>query len=213
MRAVDQISRIAEERNQRHQQAFQEMTNRLQTLRGELDAARHEMELDPLTRLYNRKAFDEQLARVCELHRLSGQPACLLMLDVDHFKTVNDSFGHPVGDLVLKQLAACCLYTFPRKSDFVARYGGEEFAIILQETSLKTAISLSERLLKGIRSLGVAHDQNILNITASIGLAAFDPHASASQWLRAADDALYRAKRSGRDRLEFEPAEPPLAPE
>ena len=207
MRAVDQISRIAEERNQRHQQAFQEMTSRLQTLRGELDAARHEMELDPLTRLYNRKAFDEQLARVCQLHQLSGQPTCLIMLDVDHFKTVNDSFGHPVGDLVLKQLAGCCLYAFPRKSDFVARYGGEEFAIILQETPLKTALSLGERLLKAIRSLGIVHDQNILNITASIGLAEFDPRASASQWLRAADDALYRAKRGGRDRLEYQPVE------
>ncbi|MBK8750280.1 MAG: diguanylate cyclase [Candidatus Competibacteraceae bacterium] len=213
MRAVNLISRIAEERNQRHQQAFQEMTTRLQTLRGELDAARHEMELDPLTRLYNRKAFDEQLARVCELHRLSGQPACLLMLDVDHFKAVNDSFGHPVGDLVLKQLSGCCLYTFPRKSDFVARYGGEEFAIILQETPLKTALALGERLLKAIRSLRITHDQTILSITASIGLAEFDPRTSTSQWLREADDALYRAKRSGRDRLECQPVAFPLAQE
>lgn len=213
MRAVNLISRIAEDRNRRHQQAFQEMTTRLQNLRGELDAARHEMELDPLTRLYNRKAFDEQLARVCELHKLSGQPTCLLMLDVDHFKTVNDSFGHPVGDLALKQLADCCLHAFPRKSDFVARYGGEEFAIILQETPLKTALSLGERLLKAIRSLRITHDQNILNITASIGLAEFDPRASASQWLRRADDALYQAKRGGRDRLECQPIESPLAQE
>lgn len=202
MDATQMISEIAQERNQRHQQAFQELTNRLQALRSELNAARHEMELDPLTRLYNRRAFDEQLSRVCELHRLSGQPACLLMLDVDHFKAVNDRFGHPVGDLVLKQLASCCLYTFPRKSDFVARYGGEEFAIIVQETSLQTAASLGERLLQVMRSLSIAHDQGVLSVTISIGLAEFDPRASASQWLYSADEALYRAKRDGRDRLE-----------
>ncbi len=205
MDATHLISQIAQERNQRHQQAFQDLTNRLQDLRSELNAARHEMELDPLTRLYNRRAFDEQLNRVCELHRLSGQPACLLMLDVDHFKAVNDQFGHPVGDLVLKQLASCCLYTFPRKSDFVARYGGEEFAILLQETPLPTAITLGERLLKVMRSLRIAHDQGALSITISIGLAAFDARTSASQWLYSADDALYRAKRDGRDRLEYQP--------
>lgn len=212
MDAIHTISHIAQERNQRHRQAFQDLTNRLQTLRSELSAARHEMELDPLTRLYNRRAFDEHLSRVCELHKLSGQPACLLMLDVDHFKAVNDNFGHPVGDIVLKQLASCCLYTFPRKSDFVARYGGEEFAVILQETPLQTAVSLSERLLKVMRSLRITHDHGTLSVTISIGLAEFDPRASADQWLYSADDALYRAKRDGRDRLEcqFVEQQPPM---
>lgn len=213
MDATQMISHIAQERNQRHRLAFQDLTNRLQALRSELSAARHEMELDPLTRLYNRRAFDEQLNRVCELHRLSGQPACLLMLDVDHFKAVNDNFGHPVGDTVLKQLASCCLYTFPRKSDFVARYGGEEFAIILQETPVPTAVALSERLLKAMRSLRIAHDQGTLSVTISIGLAEFDPRISADQWLYNADDALYQAKRDGRDRLECRFGEPSPAPD
>ncbi len=202
MRAVNLISRIAEERNQRHQTLFQELTGKLQTLRGELDEARREMELDPLTRLYNRKAFDEHLERIFELSMLSGQTACLLMLDVDHFKDINDRFGHPVGDLVLKRLADCCLHAFPRKADFVARYGGEEFVIILQETPLRTATALGERLLRAIRELRVEHDQETVSFTASIGLAELDPHASPGQWLREADSALYQAKRAGRNRLE-----------
>lgn len=206
-RAIDLISRIAEERNQRHQNLFQELTGKLQTLRGELDEARREMELDPLTRLYNRKAFDAHLEGVFELSLLSGQPACLLMLDIDHFKDVNDRFGHPVGDLALKQLADCCLHAFPRKADFVARYGGEEFIILLQETPLRTAITLGKRLLRAIRELRVAHDRGDLSLTASIGLAELDPRTSPGQWLREADSALYQAKRAGRDRIECWTAE------
>ncbi len=206
MQAINVISEIAEERNQRHRHMFEDMTARLQTLRGELNAARHEMELDSLTRLFNRKAFNEQLSRVFELSKLSGQSACLLMLDADHFKDVNDQFGHPVGDLVLKQLADCCLYTFPRKTDFVARYGGEEFVVVLQETPQKTALALAERLLQGIRALRIAHDQGVLSITVSIGVADIGEYASASAWLQAADDALYQAKRNGRNRVECRPA-------
>jgi diguanylate cyclase len=206
MRAIHLIGRIAEERNQRHQTLFQELTGKLQTLRGELDEARREMELDPLTRLYNRKAFDEHLERVFELGMLSGQPACLLMLDVDHFKDINDRFGHPVGDLVLKRLADCCLHAFPRKDDFVARYGGEEFIIVLRETPLRTAVKLGERLLRAIRELRVKNDQVTLSFTASIGVAELDPHASPGQWLREADSALYQAKRTGRDRIECQTA-------
>ncbi len=204
MRALNLISRIAEERQRRHQNLFQELTGKLQTLRGELDEARREMELDSLTRLYNRKAFDEHLERVFELSMLSGQPACLLMLDVDHFKAINDRFGHPIGDLVLKRLADCCLHAFPRKDDFVARYGGEEFIVVLRETPLRTAIKLGERLLRTIRELSVEHDQGILNFTVSIGLAELDPRASPNQWLREADSALYQAKRAGRDRIEYQ---------
>jgi len=202
-RAIDLISRIAEERNLRHQNLFQELTAKLQTLRGELDEARREMELDPLTRLYNRKAFDEHLERVFELSILSGQPACLLMLDVDHFKDINDRFGHPVGDLVLRRLADRCQQAFPRKDDFVARYGGEEFIIVLRETPLRTAVVLGERLLRAIRDLRVESERGTLGFTVSIGLAELDPHASSGQWLRGADNALYQAKREGRDRIEY----------
>ncbi|AFL72756.1 GGDEF domain-containing protein [Thiocystis violascens] len=199
--AIDLITHITQEREQRHQIMLHHLTARLQTLRGELDAAQREMELDSMTRLYNRKAFDTQLDRVFELSKLSGQPACLMMVDADFFKTINDRFGHPVGDLVLRRLANCCAEAFPRKTDFVARYGGEEFAVVLQDTSLKTAIQLGERLLDAVRAMTIEHESGVIRITISIGLAEIDPHASAGQWLRATDSALYRAKSNGRDQL------------
>ncbi|MBK1718149.1 sensor domain-containing diguanylate cyclase [Thiocystis violacea] len=201
MQAIDLISGIARERSQRHQGLLSDLTNKLQTLRGELDAAQREMELDPLTRLFNRKALDIQLERVFELCKLSGQPACLMMIDADHFKNVNDQHGHPVGDLVLKRLADCCVQGFPRKTDFVARYGGEEFAIVLQDTHSNTGLLLGQRLLEAVREMRIEHEGGTLGITVSIGMAEIEPHASSGQWLRASDSALYEAKKAGRDRI------------
>ncbi|MGQ9830222.1 MAG: diguanylate cyclase [Thermochromatium sp.] len=201
MNAIDLITEIARERSRRNQGLLQDLTSKLQSLRGELDAAQREMEMDGLTRLYNRKAFDRQLERVFELCKLSGQPACLLMIDADHFKHINDTYGHPAGDTVIKRLANCCTKAFPRKSDFVARYGGEEFAAILQDTSLKSAFPLAQRLLDSVRIMRIEHEDLELEITVSIGIAELGTLSSPEQWLKAADDALYAAKKGGRDRI------------
>lgn len=203
LQAIALIGRIAEERNNRQNNLLEEMGSKLKLMRDELSDARHEMELDPLTRLYNRGAFDEQLAHVFEFSKFSAQAACLLMVDADHFKKVNDNFGHPTGDLLLKQLADCCVHVFPRKTDYVARYGGEEFAVLLQDTSLETAKMLAERLLKAIRNLRINHAEGEVNVTASVGIAEIDPQRDSADWLRRADSALYRAKQKGRDRVEF----------
>jgi diguanylate cyclase len=201
MNAIDLIADIARERSKRNQGLLQDLTGKLQSLRGELDAAQREMDMDALTRLYNRKAFDRQLERVFELCKLSGQPACLMMIDADHFKRINDTYGHPAGDTVLKRLANCCTKAFPRKSDFVARYGGEEFAAILQDTSLKSALPLAQRLLDTIRIMRIEHENLELDVTVSIGIAELGALASPEQWLKTADGALYAAKNGGRDRI------------
>ncbi|MTW21709.1 GGDEF domain-containing protein [Allochromatium palmeri] len=201
MNAIDLIASIARDRAQRNQGLLNELTGKLQSLRGELDAAQREIDLDGLTRVYNRKAFDKQLARVFELCKLSGESACLLMIDADHFKQVNDEYGHPAGDVVLKRLANCCSKGFPRKSDFVARYGGEEFAVILQDTPLKTAWQLAQRLLDSVRVMRIDHDGQELGITISIGLAELGALPSPEHWLKTSDSALYTAKNSGRDQV------------
>jgi diguanylate cyclase len=201
MQVADAIGRIAETRQHTHDTMLGALTDKLHTLRAELSEARREMELDPLTRLYNRKAFDQHFLRTFELSRLSSQPVCLLMIDLDHFKLINDQFGHPAGDLVLKSFADCCISTFPRRGDFVARYGGEEFAIVLQETAMDAARMLGERLLKATRNLRPRYENQELCITASIGLAELSMADDAESWLRRADSALYRAKESGRNRL------------
>lgn len=202
MQVISALGRIAQSRQHVHHTVLEELTDRLKSMRAELSAARREMELDPLTRLYNRKAFDQQLLRTFELSRLSSQPVCLLMVDLDHFKQINDRFGHPAGDLVLKHFASCCAQTFPRRGDFVARYGGEEFAIILQETAIDAAGMLGERLLQAARNLCINYEDQELRITVSIGVVELSiADDDVPSWLRRADSALYRAKQSGRNRL------------
>lgn len=201
MRAIDTIGHVTEERQRTQHEALSQLTNKIKSMRAELSAARREMELDPLTRLYNRKAFDQQLLRTVEFNKLSGQPACLLMADLDHFKQINDSFGHLAGDLVLRKFADCCAQAFPRRSDFVARYGGEEFVVILQEASVEVATMLGERLLQAVRDMRVPFEGREIRVTVSIGIAELNLQDDSSGWLRQADSALYRAKQGGRDRL------------
>lgn len=202
VRISEAIGRIMEERNERHTATLDKLNQKLQKLRDELDETKQELLLDPLTRIYNRQALEQELPRAIELQRLTQQPICLLMVDIDHFKQINDNFGHPAGDQTLKQFAACCLYAFPRKTDFVARYGGEEFAIIVQNTSCDTAAMLGDRLLQATRAVRVNHEQKVVTFTVSIGVAPLQPRDDPQAWLNRADKALYRAKGAGRDRLE-----------
>lgn len=201
MEVISAIGRITESRQQTHHTMLGALTEKLQSMRAELSEARREMELDPLTRVYNRKAFDQHFLRTFELSKLSSQPVCLLMVDLDHFKHINDRFGHPAGDLVLKHFADCCTHTFPRRGDFVARYGGEEFAIILQETTIDAAGMLGERLLQAMRNLSLNYQGQEVRATVSIGIAELSIADDASVWLQRADSALYCAKESGRNRL------------
>ena len=201
MQVIGTIGHLTEERQRTHRHALEQLANKIKSMREELSAARRELELDALTQLYNRKAFDQQLLRIFEFNKLSSQPACLLMVDLDRFKQINDQFGHLAGDLVLRKFADCCAQTFPRRSDFVARYGGEEFVIIAQETSVEIATMLAERLLRAVRGIRVYYEGKEISVTVSIGIAEMDPQHDWSDWLHQADSALYRAKQGGRDRL------------
>jgi len=157
---------------------------------------------DGLTGLYNHRHFHERLALEVERSSRSGLPLSLLMLDVDHFKQFNDTFGHPAGDEVLRQLARVLADT-RRANDVVARYGGEEFAVILVDTAKFTAAKVAER----VRERVFSHDfsdaaQKAGRIGVSIGVATFpDDGRDAELLVRAADTALYAAKRAGRNRV------------
>jgi len=201
MQVIGTIGHLTEERQRTHRHALEQLADKIKSMREELSAARRELELDALTQLYNRKAFDQQLLRIFEFNKLSSQPACLLMVDLDRFKQINDQFGHLAGDLVLRKFADCCAQTFPRRSDFVARYGGEEFVIIAQEIAIEVATMLAERLLRAVRGIRVYYEGKEISVTVSIGIAEMNPQYDWSDWLRQADSALYRAKQGGRDRL------------
>ena len=198
--AGEMSSTLTEHASRRDEQVSK-LGRSLKVMRGELDKAKKKMSTDALTQVFNRAAFDEQMDRVVSIGLFSGQPGCLLMVDVDHFKKINDTMGHQTGDAVLREVARCCRRSFPRKTDFVARYGGEEFGIILQDTSLADAKILSERLLRNIRMLQFLHSGKRVGVTISIGLAELRLEDSPADWVERADQCLYKAKQTGRDRV------------
>lgn len=154
---------------------------------------------DGLTGLRNYRHFQEQLRAEVSRAERYGERFCLLMMDLDHFKTVNDSVGHQKGDEVLR-LVAGALRRCTRESDYVARYGGEEFVMILPRTGLEEAAALAERVRAAVAALDLGHPD--LRVTMSIGVAAYpDAAADADGVLGAADAALLRAKALGRDRV------------
>lgn len=202
MDAVAMLKSILEERAQRHEKQLQVLGAQVRSLGHELESARRESETDPLTRIGNRKAFDDYLARSVEIHKAFGDPMSMLVVDVDHFKDVNDSAGHITGDEVLQQVADAVVKVFLRKNDFVARIGGDEFAVILRETKLEDARVLAERVASRVRSLLIATSNGEKrNVTVSIGLSQIAPGEDEKAWLERCDRCLYAAKEAGRDRV------------
>jgi diguanylate cyclase (GGDEF)-like protein/PAS domain S-box-containing protein len=157
---------------------------------------------DPLTGLYNRKVLEQQLND--EIFRASryNHDLSLFMLDIDHFKSINDTYGHRTGDVILKNFAKF-LENSIRKTDYAARYGGEEFVVILPETPITKAEELAERLCAQIAENSVPiGDGKKLQVTTSIGIAAFPEHAhSGENLLEVADSAMYTAKKAGRNQI------------
>jgi diguanylate cyclase (GGDEF)-like protein len=156
---------------------------------------------DPLTGLHNRRHFfslaSNEFSRTCRYNR----PLAALMLDIDHFKKVNDSFGHAAGDRVLSEVAQCCREAL-RSTDINGRYGGEEFVFLLPETDQDAAQAFAERLRRTIADLPIALEGHALHITASLGLASqTNDCPSLEALLDRSDQALYAAKRSGRNRV------------
>jgi diguanylate cyclase (GGDEF)-like protein len=155
---------------------------------------------DGLTGLYNYRHFWEMLVHEVELSRRYGKPLSMLFLDLDNFKIINDSLGHPQGDVVLKTLAAY-LKSAVRQADVVCRYGGEEFVLLLPHTAPKQALILAERLRQRISELTIPLPDQDLQVTVSIGVAGLREGMSGADLLDAADAALYRAKQAGRNRV------------
>lgn len=155
---------------------------------------------DGLTRIYNRRFFDERLVE--ELHRAQryGHDISLLMFDLDYFKAVNDTYGHQAGDMVLKEVGALLTDTL-RATDFAARYGGEEFAVILPHTDEEHAWLLAERLRQRVQKLAFKHGDKHFQVTTSIGVASLTPGGFKrnTDLVSEADRALYLAKASGRN--------------
>ncbi|MEA2463661.1 MAG: hypothetical protein QOJ98_1408 [Acidobacteriota bacterium] len=160
---------------------------------------------DGLTKLHNHRHFQDELARAFEESQRYQRPLSLAMIDIDFFKKFNDTYGHAVGDDVLKRAAE--LYrSSVRSTDLVARYGGEEFAVMMPETALDDGITFAEKIRHMIETTPLETQQGPLNVTVSLGVASV-PHSrihTAKELIVAADKALYRAKRNGRNQVQAE---------
>jgi two-component system cell cycle response regulator len=158
---------------------------------------------DRLTGMHNRGYFDDRLATEFAFVRRHGSPLSLLLIDLDHFKKVNDTYGHPIGDAVLKACAGKIMESL-RAEDVAARYGGEEFAVLARGTPTEGARVLGQRLRTRIALAQVLTLQGVVQVTASIGVAVMQgdsPYASPAELVASADEALYASKRNGRDQV------------
>jgi len=199
MRATVAITGVIEQQRRASDAQARLLREQLAEVGQELEETRREGETDPLTRLSNRRVFDASIARSISLASAIRRPISLLMIDIDHFKKVNDTHGHPNGDRALKAVADALARAFPRRSDLVVRYGGEEFAVLCEGDAAAVA-RLAERLLAMVRAIRVQLDPHVLSVTVSVGLAEARPGERAEDLVERADRALYEAKHGGRDR-------------
>jgi diguanylate cyclase (GGDEF)-like protein len=174
-----------------------------QDLRDQRDLFARQSRVDPLTDLANRRHFAEVLAGATRQARLEGRPLSLLLLDIDHFKNINDEHGHAVGDTVICTIAARLQLAFPHEGELAARIGGEEFGVVLDGFGGALAAARAESFRESLAARPLLVDGLQLPVTISIGWAEFEPpvHGEVDGLYRAADRALYRAKNEGRNRV------------
>lgn len=175
----------------------------IEQLQRDLEDVRREAMLDPLTKIFNRKYFDDGMLRALAEARQGDAPMSLLLLDIDHFKHFNDTWGHQTGDQVLR-LVAMTLKSNIKGRDIAARYGGEEFAAILPDTDLEGAVILADNIRRAVQAkelLKRSTNEKLGRITASVGVASFRPSDTPSTLIERADRCLYAAKHAGRNRV------------
>ena len=187
--------------------SFDEINNRIGSLENKLtkykkrlNEQRFKSLLDSLTKLPNRAAFDERYNHEMHLFNVQTSDVTLVVIDVDHFKSINDRFGHTAGDITL-QVIAKALQKSVRKSDFIARYGGEEFVLLMTDMTLQNAAIPLDKLRKAIKNIPFKFRDKQIEITISLGATQFRKGDTPIIAFDRADDALYEAKNTGRDRL------------
>lgn len=185
-------------RSQAHDHGkLQQMT---QILSARSETLAHAALTDGLTGMQNRRYFDEALKEYLVQFGRINKPVGLMILDLDHFKLVNDTHGHDMGDAVLREVARC-LKDYTRYHDVVARLGGEEFAIVVSNMEKELLAKLAERIRKAVSEIALTVEGVQLKVTTSIGVALWDRRESWEEFYRRADQLLYQAKNMGRDRV------------
>lgn len=200
---VDQIKHSVQDKQARDAQRLASLSQEVKTLRLDVEKAQHASQTDGLTGAANRLAFDMHLQNLVERNTLTPMACTMLILDIDNFKHINDTYGHPVGDRVIMALVQRCR-TMIRKDDFLARYGGEEFVILLHGASLRQGLKRAKAVCQGVAAVQYAineqRPQDTLGFTVSIGVSALRRHDTVASFIERADKALYAAKHQGKNR-------------
>jgi diguanylate cyclase len=202
---VTTLQTAVQAKRQRDEQVYTKLTSRVESLQTRLVKAEEEASIDPLTRINNRGAFDRSLRKMVAAAIQSGLPLSLAMIDIDNFKAINDTHGHPIGDRVLL-CTALWLGKVVRKSDVIARYGGEEFVIILNDAKIQQVEGRLSQALADLASSSFEYQaedgqQRSVRYTASIGVTELSASDTPADFLKRADEAMYEAKRKGKNRV------------
>ena len=206
---VDNIRKIIEYKareqdNKIQNELFKELITKYVSLAKDLENKVKEVTIlsitDPLTKIYNRLKFTEELEREIRAVKRYRYPLALIMLDIDHFKNINDTYGHDMGDAALIKVVDIVRRSI-RTTDIFARWGGEEFMLLLPHTGLKSAGYVADKLRKIIEGTNIP---GIKKMTCSFGVAAYDQNEHMDSFVKRVDNALYRAKNSGRNRVELD---------
>jgi diguanylate cyclase len=206
---MSQFRRQDAEREHESESEIRALTERLQALESEAGGLRERLQQeraqalrDPLTRIANRLAYEERMAAEYLRWKRYRRPLMLAVIDIDHFKRINDTYGHKSGDRVL-QIVARLLASSVRETDFLARYGGEEFVLLMPETDSEGARNVAEKLRQWVAEAETHFHGQRVQVTVSCGLAQIADGDNETTLFERADQALYRAKQGGRNRCEL----------
>ena len=200
---IRNVTDTFDEQRKAYERELDELNNRMSSLRQDLVAAREEMKRDALTDAYNRGAFDSAISQSLNMHFILNQPVTVMMIDIDKFKEINDTFGHAAGDEVLRGIGEALARSFIRKSDLVARFGGDEFAVILNDTAADNCVGLLERFLKSVTEICIPYASEDTRVSCSVGYTEIHTNDTVKSLMHRADKALYQAKRNGRNQAAF----------
>lgn len=202
---IDRYTELQSRKDERMGTRLKNVRKSLDTVKKQLSDATSSLRLDHMTKAFNKKAFEEEAKNLWNMHTMYDKSASLICLDIDHFKKVNDTYGHDIGDYVIIECVKMLKECFSRELDIVARVGGEEFCVLLPDYHLEHAVKKAEIALEKIRHEVFVKGELKLQFTVSMGIAELQKGESVDQWIKRADMALYDSKSNGRNRYTVAP--------